>query len=403
MTTPKTTAPEWAASQATPWVTVNEALRRIEAGAAFYPVVDKDLTTPPGSCADGAIYIVGGGGGAWVGHIGDIAIAVGANAVNGWYFRDPEEGVFAWVQDEDVLYRCTTGTSPASWVAATFGATTIDGLTDVDTSSSPGASNGQVLTWNASAGLWVPGTLPTGVTTLDGLTDVDVSSSPVPATADLLAYDGALSLWRPESATQMIDRVVGAGVAQGDILFRGATAWSRLAAGTSGYLLKTQGAAADPVWVAPPSGGGPGGGSFRGALVTKAADQTGANYTTSPNIAWDSESYDTDGIHDNSTNNTRLTVPSGVTKVRLLGAAFVNNLLANNFINIGATKNGGNNFVGSALTSVSTSNIQGRAAFTTAVVTVTAGDYFEMFLTTQSDTSVDVLKDVSWFAMEIIE
>ena len=37
--------------------------------------------------------------------------------------------------------------------------------------------------------------------------------------------------------------------AQGDILYASsATAWTRLAAGTSGYFLKTQGAAANPVW-----------------------------------------------------------------------------------------------------------------------------------------------------------
>lgn len=37
--------------------------------------------------------------------------------------------------------------------------------------------------------------------------------------------------------------------AQGDILYRGASAWARLGAGTSGYLLGTLGAAANPAWV----------------------------------------------------------------------------------------------------------------------------------------------------------
>ena len=35
---------------------------------------------------------------------------------------------------------------------------------------------------------------------------------------------------------------------RGDIIFRGASADQRLAAGTSGYYLKTQGSSADPVW-----------------------------------------------------------------------------------------------------------------------------------------------------------
>lgn len=36
--------------------------------------------------------------------------------------------------------------------------------------------------------------------------------------------------------------------AQGDILYRGASNWTRLAAGTSGQFLKTLGAAANPAW-----------------------------------------------------------------------------------------------------------------------------------------------------------
>ena len=36
--------------------------------------------------------------------------------------------------------------------------------------------------------------------------------------------------------------------AQGDILYRGATGWARLAAGTKGSFLKTQGAGANPIW-----------------------------------------------------------------------------------------------------------------------------------------------------------
>lgn len=42
--------------------------------------------------------------------------------------------------------------------------------------------------------------------------------------------------------------------AQGDILYRGASTWARLAAGTSGNFLKTQGAGANPVWDTASSG-----------------------------------------------------------------------------------------------------------------------------------------------------
>lgn len=105
MTTPKTSSPELSVSQASKEATHNEALRRIEAGAGHYLVVDKDLTAPPGSCADGATYIVGASAtGTWASQDGNLAISVGANHANGWYFRTPEEGVTAYVQDENKLY-----------------------------------------------------------------------------------------------------------------------------------------------------------------------------------------------------------------------------------------------------------------------------------------------------------
>ena len=43
--------------------------------------------------------------------------------------------------------------------------------------------------------------------------------------------------------------------AQGDILYRDATSWARLAAGTSGQFLKTQGTGANPTWAATGGGG----------------------------------------------------------------------------------------------------------------------------------------------------
>lgn len=48
------------------------------------------------------------------------------------------------------------------------------------------------------------------------------------------------------SLNQLLDWV--GGTAQGDILYRSNTGWERLAAGTNGQFLKTQGAGANPVW-----------------------------------------------------------------------------------------------------------------------------------------------------------
>jgi hypothetical protein len=55
----------------------------------------------------------------------------------------------------------------------------------------------------------------------------------------------------PEEVTvdQLLDWIGTA--AQGDLIYRGATTHARLAAGTSGFYLKTQGAGANPVWADP--------------------------------------------------------------------------------------------------------------------------------------------------------
>lgn len=49
------------------------------------------------------------------------------------------------------------------------------------------------------------------------------------------------------------------GTARGSIMYRGVSGWSLLAPGTSGNVLQTNGAGADPTWVTPSGGGGGGG------------------------------------------------------------------------------------------------------------------------------------------------
>ena len=53
---------------------------------------------------------------------------------------------------------------------------------------------------------------------------------------------------RAETMTAMIDRMCGGTAAQGAIAYRNATSWVCLAAGTSGFALKTFGAGANPDW-----------------------------------------------------------------------------------------------------------------------------------------------------------
>lgn len=182
--------------------------------------------------------------------------------------------------------------------------------------------------------------------------------------------------------------------AQGDVMIRDGTGWTRLGAGTSGQVLRTAGAAANPAW---------GRQVLRGALVRKASDQTGANYSAGAQIAWDQETYDTDSIHDNVTNNTRLTVPSGVSYVRLVGTIALANVAVDTYVIAGILKNGSSTYDGFAGQTVEIGTATTpRVNLSTPPLAVTAGDYFELRLTAE-DTSVDITATQSSFAMEIIE
>ncbi len=132
MTTPRG-APELVSAQAVPETTVNEQIWRTEAGASRFPVADR-VTAPPGSCTSGAVYlIIATATGAFTGKENQLAVAVGTNAASGWYYRTLgtiDEGVVAYVQDEDAEYKW----SGSAW--ATYTATTRAAL-GLDTTDSP--------------------------------------------------------------------------------------------------------------------------------------------------------------------------------------------------------------------------------------------------------------------------
>jgi hypothetical protein len=82
---------------------------------------------------------------------------------------------------------------------------------------------------------------------------------------------------------------------------------ARLAVGTNNQVLTADSTAATGLkWATPASGAA----TFVGCMVTKSAAQSAsqAAYTT---VTFNTEVYDTDAFHDNSTNNSRFTIPSG--------------------------------------------------------------------------------------------
>jgi hypothetical protein len=98
------------AAQAQKYVTQNEALRLLD-GLVQFAVLDRDLTAPPASPADGDRYIVATGAiGDWAGW--DLNVALWTDGA--WARLPPRAGWRAWVEDEGALLAF----DGAAWVAA---------------------------------------------------------------------------------------------------------------------------------------------------------------------------------------------------------------------------------------------------------------------------------------------
>jgi hypothetical protein len=138
-------------------------------------------------------------------------------------------------------------------------------------------------------------------------------------------------------------------------------------------------------------------------LVGKSVNQTGLDATAGAVIAWDAEQYDTSGIHDTVTNNSRLTVPVGVSKVKVGYAFFISNNTANTYINVWLQKNGSLDFVGNPGQRTANNSTGMLISGQSPVLAVSPGDYFETLLTSQSDNSIDIHASRSGFWMEVVE
>jgi hypothetical protein len=99
MATPILVIGELVESQASKYITVNEALRKIE--ACTIRVLSQTNSGPPGGPSDGDAYIVDVTSDDWSGFtIKDIAYYSNTS----WYNLSPFEGLRVWVNDDDGLY-----------------------------------------------------------------------------------------------------------------------------------------------------------------------------------------------------------------------------------------------------------------------------------------------------------
>ena len=172
MTTPKLSLEEIAQSQASKYVTHNNALRDLDVlvqGAAE----SIGGSTPPGSPSDGDTYIVAQGSpsatGDWAGYEGYVAFYKSS----AWRFLSPSEGWAFYIKDEDKVYRYDGST----WAEETSGTSltiTSDDSPSVDGTYSTMHFTGSAVNVSGSGS----GTVTVDVQSTSG---VDVTSDDSPS------------------------------------------------------------------------------------------------------------------------------------------------------------------------------------------------------------------------------
>ena len=138
MTTPILDMEELAASQSQPHLTINAALRTLEAACNLSAI--SRTATPPGSPVDGDTYLIAPAAtGAWSGHDEEVAVLVGG----GWHFLAPHGGWVAYNQADNEFLYFDSSVSPGEWTGLfTRG---IDHIEVTDNTTLNGTHNGAKL------------------------------------------------------------------------------------------------------------------------------------------------------------------------------------------------------------------------------------------------------------------
>ena len=167
----------------------------------------------------------------------------------------------------------------------------------------------------------------------------------------------------------------------GDIIYRNATVPTRLGIGSTGQVLTV--ASGVPSWATPASSTP----TFVGAKVYKSAGQSIPNATFTV-LTFDLESFDTNTFHDNSTNNSRITIPAGKAGKYAVQWQAVWTANATGSRNTKLLKNGADAAYG--VWSVSVGASDPTSYNNNAILDLAVGDYLEITLGQGSGGSLTV-------------
>jgi hypothetical protein len=268
---------------------------------------------------------------------------------------------------------------PTSTDLVKDGATAIEALGDsIDASlvDLKGGTTGQVLSKNSNTDMdfvWVTDAAGdiTGVTAGTGISGGGTSGTVTVTNSMATAID-----------------------AKGDLVpGTGADTFARLAVGANGTVLTADSAETTGLkWVAPAAG------AFVGVLCKKGATQTISNTTDTVLNFSGTDHYDTDGFHDPATNNSRITIPTGLGGYYLVYGlnTWDTNATGRRFCEL--KKNGTKIFTSNGFGPNSTAAPSNMISI---VLNLSAGDYVEYQVWQSSGGNLDTFgnDELTWFGV----
>ena len=159
---------------------------------------------------------------------------------------------------------------------------------------------------------------------------------------------------------------------------------ARLAVGTNGQTLVADSTASTGLKWATPASSTP---TFVGVGLRKSADQSISNATFVA-ITWNTEEYDTDAFHSTSTNNERITIPTGKGGYYLIAGAI--RFTANGTGNRGVELTVNGTAINYAFFQPSATSANSPVFPMSYIVKLNAGDYIELFVYQNSGISINV-------------
>jgi len=251
-----------------------------------------------------------------------------------------------------------------------------------------GGTTGQVLAKATNTDMdftWVTDATGIPATIFDAKGDIIAATAADTVSRLPVGTDGQVLTADSTAATGIKWATASAGMTNpmtttGDIIYSssGSTP-ARRAIGTTGQVLTVSGGV--PTWATPASGA-----TFSGCSLRSSVDLTTTDATTLT-VNFNTETFDVDGYHDNSSNTSRITIPSGKTGYFLISYNLRFNNNATGYRSVNLLRNGSNikTISTQAITSGSATNLG-----STQIVYATTGDYFQLQAFQNSGGNLDL-------------